>query len=109
MALVYRRGVPLRDMEFVQYPPTCMPGTGILITEACRGEGAILTNKDGYRYLQDYGLGPPEPFPRVKAMELGPRDRPSQAFWYEEQKGRTVATARGAAVQRHLRAPGAQK
>jgi fumarate reductase flavoprotein subunit len=39
MALAYRRGVPLRDMEFVQYHPTCMPGTGLLFTEACRGEG----------------------------------------------------------------------
>ena len=39
MALAYRHGVPLRDMEFVQYHPTCMPGTGLLFTEACRGEG----------------------------------------------------------------------
>ncbi len=58
MALAYRHGVPLRDMEFVQYHPTGLPGTGILMTEGCRGEGGILLNKDGYRYLQDYGLGP---------------------------------------------------
>ena len=109
MGIAYRHGVPLRDMEFMQWHPTALPGTGILITEACRGEGAILTNKDGYRYLQDYGLGPPEPFPRVKAMELGPRDRLSQAFWYEEQKGRTVATSQGAAVNLDLRHLGAQK
>jgi len=109
MGIAYRHGVPLRDMEFMQYHPTCLPGTGILITEACRGEGAILTNKDGYRYLQDYGLGPPEPFPRAKAMELGPRDRLSQAFWYEEQKGRTVATPQGAAVNLDLRHLGAKK
>ncbi|TMH36559.1 MAG: FAD-binding protein, partial [Betaproteobacteria bacterium] len=109
MGIAYRHGVPLRDMEFMQWHPTALPGTGILITEACRGEGAILTNKDGYRYLQDYGLGPPEPFPRVKAMELGPRDRLSQAFWYEEQKGRTVATSQGAAVNLVLRHLGAQK
>ena len=95
MALAYRRGVPLRDMEFVQYHPTCMPGTGLLFTEACRGEGGILTNKDGYRYLQDYGLGPPDPWPRKKAMELGPRDRISQAFWHEQRKGRTVTLANG--------------
>ena len=75
MALAYRHGVPLRDMEFVQYHPTCMPGTGLLFTEACRGEGGFLLNKDGYRYLQDYGLGPATPEPRNKAMELGPRDR----------------------------------
>ena len=87
MALAYRHGVPLRDMEFVQYHPTCLPGTGMLITEACRGEGGILTNKDGYRYLQDYGLGPADPWPRDKAMELGPRDRLSQAFWHEDAEG----------------------
>ena len=95
MALAYRRGVPLRDMEFVQYHPTCMPGTGLLFTEACRGEGGILTNKDGYRYLQDYGLGPADPWPRKKAMELGPRDRISQAFWHEQRKGRTIRSAQG--------------
>lgn len=105
MALAYRHGVPLRDMEFVQYHPTCMPGTGILFTEACRGEGALLLNKDNYRYLQDYGLGPAEPEPRNKFMELGPRDRLSQAFWHEQQKGRTVTTPQGEAVwldMRHL-------
>jgi fumarate reductase flavoprotein subunit len=95
MALAYRHGVPLRDMEFVQYHPTCMPGTGLLFTEGCRGEGGILVNKDGYRYLQDYGLGPPDPWPRKKAMELGPRDRISQAFWHEQRKGRTVVLANG--------------
>jgi len=43
-------------MEFVQYHPTGLPGSGILMTEGCRGEGGILVNKDGYRYLQDYGM-----------------------------------------------------
>jgi fumarate reductase flavoprotein subunit len=95
MALAYRKGVPLRDMEFMQYHPTCMPGPGLLFTEACRGEGGLLLNKDGYRYLQDYGLGPPDPWPRKKAMELGPRDRLSQAFWHEQRKGRTIRTANG--------------
>jgi fumarate reductase flavoprotein subunit len=109
MGLAYRHGVMLRDMEFVQYHPTCLPGSGILMTEGCRGEGAILTNKDGYRYLQDYGLGPPDPFPRAKAMELGPRDRLSQAFWHEEQKGRTIATPHGSAVHLDLRHLGAAK
>ena len=64
MALAYRAGAPLKDMEFIQYHPTGLPGTGILITEGSRGEGGILTNKDGYRYLQDYNLGPPDPWPR---------------------------------------------
>lgn len=103
MALAYRHGVPLRDMEFVQYHPTCMPGTGLLFTEACRGEGGFLLNKDGYRYLQDYGLGPAEPTPRNKAMELGPRDRLSQAFWHEKQKGRTIAGPHGDVVHLDLR------
>jgi fumarate reductase flavoprotein subunit len=103
MALAYRHGVPLRDMEFVQYHPTCMPGTGLLFTEACRGEGGFLVNKDGYRYLQDYGLGPATPKPVNKAMELGPRDRLSQAFWHEERKGRTIDTPQGSAVLLDLR------
>ena len=103
MALAYRHGVPLRDMEFVQYHPTCMPGTGLLFTEACRGEGGFLLNKDGYRYLQDYGLGPAQPKPVNKAMELGPRDRLSQAFWHEQQKGRTIEGPSGSAVHLDLR------
>ncbi len=105
MALAYRHGVPLRDMEFVQYHPTGLPGSGILMTEGCRGEGGILTNKDGYRYLQDYGLGPETPIGEAKNkyMELGPRDRLSQAFWHEQQKGRTVPTPRGDVVYLDLR------
>lgn len=109
MALAYRHGVPLRDMEFMQYHPTCMPGTGLLFTEACRGEGGFMLNKDGYRYLQDYGLGPAEPSPRNKAMELGPRDRLSQAFWHEKRKGRTIDGPHGAVVHLDLRHLGAAK
>jgi fumarate reductase flavoprotein subunit len=109
MALAYRHGVPLRDMEFVQYHPTCMPGTGLLFTEACRGEGGFLLNKDGYRYLQDYGLGPAEPAPRNKAMELGPRDRLSQAYWHEKQKGRTIGGPHGEVVHLDLRHLGGAK
>ncbi|MEO5374382.1 MAG: fumarate reductase (quinol) flavoprotein subunit [Alphaproteobacteria bacterium] len=103
MAMAYRAGVPLKDMEFVQYHPTGLPITGILLTEGCRGEGGILTNKDGYRYLQDYDLGPPDPWPRLKAMELGPRDRLSQAFWHEQRKGRTVKTPYGDMVHLDMR------
>jgi fumarate reductase flavoprotein subunit len=109
MALAYRHGVPLRDMEFMQYHPTCMPGTGLLFTEACRGEGGFLLNKDGYRYLQDYGLGPPDPSPRNKAMELGPRDRLSQAFWHEKRKGRAIDGPHGAVVHLDLRHLGEKK
>ncbi len=109
MGMAYRHGVPLRDMEFMQWHPTALPGTGILITEGCRGEGGILLNKDGYRYLQDYGLGPLDPWPRPKAMELGPRDRLSQAFWQEQQKGRTIDTPEGAVVHLDLRHLGEKK
>ncbi|VFS47004.1 Fumarate reductase flavoprotein subunit [Budvicia aquatica] len=89
MGMAFRHGVPLRDMEFVQYHPTGLPGSGILMTEGCRGEGGILVNKDGYRYLQDYGMGPETPLghPENKYMELGPRDKVSQAFWHEWRAG----------------------
>ncbi len=103
MAMAYRAGVPLKDMEFVQYHPTGLPGSGILITEGARGEGGILVNKDGYRYLQDYGLGPPDPWPRLRAMEMGPRDKVSQAFVKEFQKGRTIKGPYGDVVHLDIR------
>ena len=111
MALAYRHGVPLRDMEFVQYHPTGLPGSGILMTEGCRGEGGILLNKDGYRYLQDYGLGPEIPVGETKnkCMELGPRDRLSQAFWQEQQRGRTIESPFGDVVHLDLRHLGEKK
>jgi len=107
MALAYRAGAPLKDMEFVQYHPTGLPNTGSLLTEACRGEGGVLVNKHGRRYLQDYGMGPETPLgkPQLKTMELGPRDRVSQAYWHELQKGNTVSTKWGECVlmdMRHL-------
>jgi fumarate reductase flavoprotein subunit len=103
MALAYHAGVPLKDMEFVQYHPTGLPFTGILITEAARSEGGWLLNKDGYRYLQDYDLGTPEPKPVLRSMELGPRDRLSQAFVKEKQQGRTIETQYGDVVQLDIR------
>jgi len=105
MAQAYRAGVPLKDMEFVQYHPTGLPFTGILITEAARAEGGRLLNKDGYRYLQDYDLGTPEDKPVLRSMELGPRDRLSQAFEKEKEKGRTIDGPYGQFVHldvRHL-------
>ncbi len=103
MALAYRAGVPLKDMEFVQYHPTGLPFTGILITEATRAEGGWLLNKDGYRYLQDYDLGQPEPKPVLRSMELGPRDRLSQAFVKEMERGRTIQTPYGHVVHLDIR------
>ncbi len=114
MALAYRAGVPLKDMEFVQYHPTGLPGTGILITEASRGEGGVLLNKDGYRYLQDYELGEPldvdDPeHPVKRSMELGPRDRLSQAFVKEREKGGTIEGPYGHVVHLDLRHMGEKK
>jgi len=84
MALAYREGVALKDMEFVQYHPTGLPGTGILITEAARGEGGYLLNSEGERFLttRDYGVG-------TKA-ELGPRDMISRALIQEFEAGRGI-------------------
>ncbi|MEE8422128.1 MAG: fumarate reductase (quinol) flavoprotein subunit [Dehalococcoidia bacterium] len=110
MGMAYLAGVPLKDMEFVQYHPTGLPGTGILITEAARGEGGILLNNKGERYLQDYDLGTPldvdDPeHPVKRSMELGPRDRLSQAFMHEQEKGNVFEGEYGTYVQldvRHL-------
>jgi fumarate reductase flavoprotein subunit len=103
MALAQRAGAPLKDMEYLQYHPTGLPFTGILITEAARAEGGYMLNKDGYRYLQDYDLGTPQPKPVLRSMELGPRDRLSQAFVKEDQKGRTIQTEYGSVVHLDLR------
>ena len=84
MSVAYREGVALKDMEFVQYHPTGLPGTGILITEASRGEGGYLINSEGERFLitRDYGVG-------TKA-ELGPRDMISRAIIQEIEAGRGI-------------------
>jgi len=89
MALAYRAGVPLKDMEFVQYHPTGLPGTGILITEATRGEGGYLRNAKGERFLveYDYGVG--------KKAELGPRDMISRAIVQEIEAGRGLSGVHG--------------
>ncbi len=109
MAMAYRAGAALKDMEFVQYHPTGLPGTGILITEAARGEGGWLKNKDGYRYLQDYGLGPPTETPTHKKMELGPRDILSRCHMQEYAKGRTFEGPYGHYVHLDLRHLGEEK
>src|SRR5437867_2751377 len=79
MALAYRAGVPLKDMEMVQFHPTLLPNTGILMTEAARGEGGYLINKDGERFLKRYLPG---------KMELGPRDNISRSEMTEIKEGR---------------------
>ena len=79
MALAYRAGVPLKDMEMVQFHPTGLPFTGILITEAVRGEGGYLVNNEGERFLKRYV---------PNKMELGPRDIISRAMVTEFEDGK---------------------
>jgi len=78
MALAYRAGVGLKDMEMVQFHPTGLPFTGILITEAVRGEGGYLLNNEGERFLKRYV---------PNKMELGPRDIISRAMMTEFEEG----------------------
>ncbi len=96
MALAYRAGAPLKDMEFVQYHPTGLPGTGILMTEASRGEGGYLVNNEGKRFLEEY---------IPSKMELGPRDILARAIMEEIEKGRAFEGPYGHYVHldvRHL-------
>ena len=79
MALVYRHGIPLEDMEFYQFHPTGLYGLGILLSEAARGEGGYLLNKDGERFMDRYA---------PKLMELAPRDMVSRAIYLELRDGR---------------------
>ena len=79
MALVYRHGIPLEDMEFYQFHPTGIYGIGILLSEAARGEGGTLLNADGERFMSRY---------TPKAMELAPRDMVSRAIYLEIRDGR---------------------
>ena len=93
MAMAYRAGAPLKDMEFVQYHPTGLPGTGILITEASRGEGGYLKNNEGDRFLENYIPG---------KMELGPRDILSRAIIKEMEAGRAYGEGHGGHVHLDL-------
>ncbi len=79
VAIAYNAGIPLMDMEFVQFHPTGVYGHGILMTEACRGEGGYLTNKLGERFMEKYA---PE------KMELAPRDLVSRSEQSEIDQGR---------------------
>jgi succinate dehydrogenase / fumarate reductase, flavoprotein subunit len=81
MAMALRVGVPLKDMEMMQFHPTTLAPTGVLITEGCRGEGAYLLNSDGDRFLQRYA---------PNAMELASRDVISRAEQTEIDEGRGV-------------------
>ncbi len=79
IALAYRAGLPLKDMEFVQFHPTALVPSGILITEAARGEGGYLRNNKGDRFMEQYAKS---------KMELAPRDIVSRAIVTEIREGR---------------------
>ncbi len=81
MAMAYRAGVPLQDMEFVQFHPTTLKSTGILITEGARGEGGYLFNSRGERFMRVYA---------PNALELASRDVVSRAEYQEILEGRGV-------------------
>ncbi len=81
MSVCYRRGIPLEDMEFFQFHPTGIYKMGILISEAVRGEGGILLNGEGERFMERYA-------PTIK--DLAPRDMISRAIYQEIKEGRGV-------------------
>jgi len=80
-AIAYYAGVPLKDMEFVQFHPTGLYTTNILMTEGCRGEGGYLINNEGERFMAKYA---------PSAMELAPRDITSRGIWTEILEGRGI-------------------
>ncbi len=81
LSIVARHGLPLEDMEFVQFHPTGLAGTGILMSEAARGEGGKLINSEGERFMENYA---------PSKMELGPRDLVSRSITQEILEGRGV-------------------
>ena len=81
MGLAYRAGASLMDMEMVQYHPTTLKGSGVLITEGARGEGAHLLNSEGERFMKRYA---------PNMMELASRDVVSRAEQTEINEGRGV-------------------
>ncbi len=81
LSIVARAGLPLEDMEFVQFHPTGLAGTGILMSEAARGEGGKLLNSEGERFMSKYA---------PSKMELGPRDLVSRSITQEILEGRGV-------------------
>ncbi len=99
-AVALRNGVPLKDIEFIQFHPTGLAKTGILLSEACRGEGGYLVNRLGERFMKKYA---PE------KMELAPRDMVSRAIEYEIMEGRGVGEGARAYVYLDLRHLGEEK
>ncbi len=99
-AVALRNGIPLKDIEFIQFHPTGLAKTGILLSEACRGEGGYLVNRLGERFMKRYA---PE------KMELAPRDMVSRAIEYEIMEGRGVGEGARAYIYLDLRHLGEEK
>ncbi|MCX7738905.1 MAG: succinate dehydrogenase flavoprotein subunit [Hydrogenothermaceae bacterium] len=100
MAIAYRAGIPLKDMEFVQFHPTGLRSTGILVTEGARGEGGYLINNKGERFMSRYA---------PQKMELGPRDLVARSIETEILEGRGWGEGMMAYVHLNLRHLGARK
>lgn len=94
MYLAYEAGASLKDMEFIQFHPTALARNGVLITEAARGEGGYLINKDGERFLKNY---------LPEKMELGPRDMISRSIMSEIKAGRGFKSPYGNYIHLDLR------
>ncbi|WP_332237257.1 FAD-dependent oxidoreductase [Sporolactobacillus sp. KGMB 08714] len=99
-AACFDAGIPLKDPEFVQFHPTGLASTGVLLSEACRGEGAFLLNKDGERFMKRYA---PE------KMELGPRDLVARSIETEIKQGRGFGEGMKSYVLMDLRHLGVDK
>ncbi|WP_457640221.1 succinate dehydrogenase flavoprotein subunit [Persephonella sp.] len=100
VALCYRAGIPIKDMEFVQFHPTGLRSTGILVTEGARGEGGYLINNKGERFMEKYA---------PNKMELAPRDMVARAMETEILEGRGWGEGMMAYVHLDLRHLGAKK
>ncbi len=100
VALCYRAGIPIKDMEFVQFHPTGLRSTGILVTEGARGEGGYLINNKGERFMEKYA---------PNKMELAPRDMVARAIETEILEGRGWGEGMMAYVHLDLRHLGAKK
>ena len=95
VAMAYRAGVPMEDMEFIQFHPTTLPSTGVLISEGVRGEGGILYNKEGERFMFEHGYANND-------GELASRDVVSRAELTEVNEGRGIEDEYVHLDMRHL-------
>ncbi|MFZ3114114.1 MAG: FAD-dependent oxidoreductase [Syntrophales bacterium] len=94
IGMAYQAGVPVKDMEFVQFHPTSIIGANILMSEACRGEGGYLVNNRGERFMERYA---------PTAMELAPRDIVARSITTEMEEGRAFEHPLGAYIKLDLR------